>query len=156
MAYQDTRTPRPSRSSFGPLAALLGLLAIVLVGWGVWEAFDQSPDAAVGVTVGKVVDEPESYEGQFVTLSGEIEDVITPSSFTLSGSGWQAGDLLVVDAGAGLDDLDENDLVQVGGDLHLFDERFASERELSGAPFEAWKGKPVLMATTFAEIADAP
>lgn len=154
MAYQDTRVPRPERSSFGPLAALIGAAAFVLVGWAVWEALDDPGEQGVGLTIGKVVEDPAQYEGQLVTLTGEVEDIISSSSFLLAATAGHSGTLLILDAGAALGDLEERDAVEVSGHLRVFDDRVANRAQLGGDELEEWRGKPVLMATSFTELPD--
>ena len=55
----------------------------------------QSEGPNLGVTVDDVVDDPEQYEGQTVTVSGEIDEAYGGTAFTIGGGAF-GEDLLVI------------------------------------------------------------
>lgn len=69
--------------------ALVLLSGIVLVG----SCESQAPN--IGVSVSEIADNPEAHHGQIVTVSGEVDDVIGPRSFTIGGDDFD-DDLLIV------------------------------------------------------------
>lgn len=48
----------------------------------------------VGVTISDIADAPEAYAGELVTVSGEVDDVLSPHAFKLGGDDFE-DDLLV-------------------------------------------------------------
>jgi hypothetical protein len=84
---------------------------------------DETAGPETGADVGDVVEEDGSfkvdeYKGQTVTVSAEIEDMLSPKSFVLSG-GQQGDDRLLVLTEQPTD-LDEGEVVQVTGTVETF------------------------------------
>lgn len=117
-----------------------------------WGAF-----TGVAVTVGDVTAAPHSFLGVIVTVSGEVNRVLSSRAFTLGGGAFGGAELLVVAAEV-LPDIPERplhkpvlpgDLVQVTGPVHRFD-RTAFQREtgvvLGKARFAGWGGRPAILA----------
>ena len=75
-----------------------------------------------------VTDNPASYEGMLVTVSGELDDVYGPTAFTIGGDGFFGEELLitvpptveVVGARSGSLPYVEDDLVQVTGTVRQY------------------------------------
>lgn len=61
----------------------------------------------------------DEFAGQTVTISAEVEDVLSPKSFVLNGDDWGDDSVLVLSAQEA-QDLQEDDIVQVTGTVKSF------------------------------------
>jgi hypothetical protein len=142
-------------------AAALALLALVLPAC----TGTDSSGSNSGTTVSEVAKEPNSnFIGKTVTVSGEVEKVISPKAFTIEGDHlFNDPELLVVNLSGSPIVNDSN--IQVTGTVHQFlKSEIESQFDLSLA-FELaaeFRGKPVLVATAVTltpqpgEIAEEP
>lgn len=109
----------------------------------------------LGVSVNSVADDPDAYFGSTITVSGEVDEVITPLLFTISGSE-DGEELLVlsVDSIAAVsgrstaEPVQRRDIVQVTGRLRPF--KRAELEDEHGADFGGaeldFEGRPVIIA----------
>jgi hypothetical protein len=100
--------------------------------------------ARVGATVGEIVERPESYFGQLVTVDGEVTELVGRGSFVLD------DELLVVPVPAArLGGLDEGDGVEVTGGVQRFDVAVFEGMigaDLADDEFGEWEGEPAVVA----------
>lgn len=104
-----------------------------------------------GVYDSSFYDDVESYDGETVTLSADVNEVLTPTSFTIAGTDdTEVEELLVVSADAS-NDLAADLTVEVTGMVHdAFDLTTAEEdlgTDLDDALYEDWDGEPFVEAT---------
>lgn len=118
-------------------------------------------DTEAGITLGEVMDEPAPLFGETVTVEGGVSEVLGPRSLLIS-ERFSAGDLLVVspvplreigDQSAGDplpdDELSEDGLVRVTGEVVQFDIAGAEKRigaGLDGEALDAYVGTPAVIA----------
>lgn len=143
--------------------ALLAVVAFVIIG-----LFDDPADevdtdpAQLGVTASEIIDNPEDYRDDPVTVSGEVHQVFGTLAFSIGGERFGEGqELLVVGpvppVGGLADDEDplredavyEEDIVQLTGQVIDFDEDTIQEElgaELEGEIPEELTQQPVLLA----------
>lgn len=94
----------------------LAIVGLVLVGLAVWIGFavlgddDDSAGPELGATIGEIADDPESFYGERVVVSGQIRERIGTTALTIG-----EAELLVVVARELTDDADVGDLIQVTG-----------------------------------------
>lgn len=156
----DTISRPGTRSSFIAFVGLvlLGLPLLTLVIFLNQRDRDESESPNTDVTVSDIANNPSEFYGKSVTVSGEIDDVMSRGAFVLGGKDFIGGsEVLVITAhalpGSGGRTKDapahENDLLQATGTVRPFD-LAAVEKELSidlnDAVFDAWSGKPVVVA----------
>lgn len=167
------RTTPPSadfaRSSAGPwLIVAVAIVAAGIVAWGVASWLDEeSAGPDIAATISEVADDPDEWTGEFVVVSGRVEDVAPSSSFGGGGGGdrgrepvtaFAIGDdgfpeqLLVVDAQQPGFTADEGEIVQVTGIVRefggaQFDEAFDLDF-FSGSWFGDWEGRAAIVATS--------
>ena len=109
-------TPRPLRFTAALLLLLTGLAAC------------QSEGPEQGATVNDIVDNPQQYLGQNVTVSGEINRVFGDASFLIGGDDFENALIVFIAPTAEVrgqrpnDDqvLQEGDVVQVTGQVRRF------------------------------------
>jgi len=143
------------------------VVAIALALWA-W-ADDDTAGPETGVTLNEIVDEPGSYYGQTVTVSGEIGEM-TPlqdefgdvaggpegsegAAFTLGGDSL-GEQLLVVNADGATSRLSEDGVVQVTGTVRRFNaDGFNQAFGATGANgwfdggfYDGWDGRPAIVA----------
>ncbi len=86
---------------------------------------DDTAGPETGIDVQDITEDDDQYfaddrfVGDRVTISAEVEEVLTPQSFRLDGGDWGDESLLVVSA-AQAPDLQEDDVVQVTGTVRQF------------------------------------
>ncbi len=95
-----------------------------------------------------VIDNPREFYGRTVTVTGEIDDIVAPTAFTIGPGGL----LLVSSAPASATpDLSESQTVQVTGTVRRFD-LVELEREtgadLQDELFAGWEGRPAIVASS--------
>ncbi len=111
-----------------------------------------------GATIREIVQAPDTYIGQNVTVSGEVNTVIGQRAFTIGDEEFMGGaellvvsvnDLPTVDGWAADTSILENDIVQVAGPVRRF-EREAFENavgvDLDDAALEPFNGQPAIIA----------
>ncbi|MCF6525226.1 hypothetical protein [Streptomyces sp. JJ36] len=145
-----SRCTRP-RARRGALVCAAGLLAATtaLAGCG-----DDTSGAETGWDVNEVQrafeeGEAQSVTGETVTLSADVDEVLSPSAFVLGGADKP---FLVVEKD--LPPPDEGDGVRVTGTVHEFEFAQVQERldaQLSRPLYERFEGMPYLMAEKIEE-----
>lgn len=120
----------------------------------------QAPAGTVPQSIGlaELLDNPERYEGQVVTVAGEVNDVINAHAFTIGGEEFlPSGELLVISPTRfpGIPNRPENeslvddDIVQVTGTVRRLVRMDLAQdvpaADLTGTEFVAWEGKPVVV-----------
>ncbi|MDP8949153.1 MAG: hypothetical protein M3N00_02765 [Actinomycetota bacterium] len=140
----------------GPIVVVvtaMALLALLRVG------DPAGPEA--GVTLDEITEDPSRFFGETVTVEGGVAEVLGPRSFLIS-ERLSAGDLLVVSpvplsevggqrGGDPLsdDEMSEDELVQVTGEVVRFDIAGAEQRigeDLDGEALDAYVGTPAIIA----------
>lgn len=132
------------------------VIALVL-GLGIITAACQQAQngGTIGVSVGNVLDDPNAYYGSTITVSGAVDDIITPTVFTIKG-GDAERPLLVLSADSiapapgrsEAEPVRRDDIVQITGRLREFSrEEIASEfgQDFSGVEMD-FDAQPVLIA----------
>lgn len=143
------------------LAVGIVLAAALVTGAAVWlGGRDEDAAAQPGLTLARVVGEPERFVGQTVTVSGRVRDALPPSAdsdyaVVLAGPGGER--LLVVPQQAGTlpDDLQPGTMLRVRGPVRIVGGDEASpEREVlpEGGVIDAFRGRAAIYATTVEEI----
>jgi hypothetical protein len=139
--------------------AIIGAVMLLLVALLLWAVFynDDSTDPESGASLSEIVQAPNTYAGQTVTVRSEVEQVVSQVAFWLDEDALLDGsiddDLLVVsatqDAALDFETLEGNGAI-VTGTVRQFD-RAAIEQEigydLDDALFADLAGRPVIIAT---------
>jgi hypothetical protein len=145
---------------------LYGLLAIAIVAailFAVvtlidqWRGDEAPPAATFGVTVGEIVNQPEQFYGETVTVSGEVNQVLQAFAFTIGGDAFGQGEELLVigppppvgEDLAAEEVVDEMYIVQATGTVHEFDVAAIEQEigaELDQEVLARFEGQPVLVA----------
>lgn len=122
---------------------LLVVPALILLGTGLAACGEKSQGPEAGTDVEDITSQPETFVGRKVTVSADVDEVITPRSFRIAGEDIGGGGLLVFSA-QGKQDLDDDDVVRVTGEVreivyHRFKDDFGFEarddvRESEGEP----------------------
>ena len=168
-----------SRSTGRWVAVLLALALLAVGAWFVYDALTEDDDAtaagggaqtaagvedaetvpaSVGATAGEIADDPDGFIGRWVSVSGEISRVVSPTAFLLGGDEFVGDDELLV-VGADIPAVQEkalqrgpiaqDDIMGVIGPVREF-ELAAVERELGtdldDATFEPYDGRPFVLA----------
>ncbi|MDP9369036.1 MAG: hypothetical protein M3Q03_12280 [Chloroflexota bacterium] len=123
---------------------------------------DQSAGPDVGVNLTEVANHPEVMEGETVTISAEVDDLLGPRAMIIGNDTWLVGDEVLVIAAADLGTLvappnqtsiSKGDVVQVTGVVRLLD-RSAPLAELGdrldAAVLDDYDGTSVLVAKAIA------
>jgi len=133
------------------IGALLGVGIGLLVGA---IAFDEdeafAPVRPVETTLDGIVEEPQNFLGKDTFISGQVREILSPRSFTVSPAGFLGPELLVASKAplatptgrSSTRPVLEGDLVQVSGEVRRFD-RARFERELGtslGREFDSFLG----------------
>lgn len=111
----------------------------------------------VKVSVSDIADDPGEFYGDRVVVTSEINRVIGARAFTIGGeiAGIPPPEMLVVNAGGALPDLDEDQPVRVMGVVRQLD-LTELERELGAdvedGLFGDWEDTPVIVAESIQEI----
>lgn len=127
-------TPRGAPGRRFSLMSIIAAVAVLFaVAFGVlWliELFDDEPSEGlvIGITLGDVTDDPGAFTGEFVRVSGSVNEVLSPQVFRLGDDG-----LLVASADVPAE-LSEGDVFQVEGIVREFDA--ADIEEELGITFE--------------------
>ena len=87
-----------------------------------------SPRGMAGATISDIEDNPDRFMGRTVTVSGEVEDIYGPLSFTVGGDDFFGDELLVIipanaNIRGGSDDaatVSDGDIVQLSGQVRRF------------------------------------
>jgi hypothetical protein len=96
-------------------------------------------------------DDLDSYERQSVTVSAEVNEIISPSSFTIAGTDETTVEALLVVHDKQLSELQPELTVKVTGTVHkAFDLPTVEEEtglDLEDELYEEWDGEPYIQAT---------
>lgn len=147
---------RPAPGAAVPVAlALAGIFAIVAIILGVllWRDDDQAiDDAPQQTTVADIAQDPQSYVGERVTVSGEVSEILTPFAYVLGGEQFVGGDELLVvgpppavttgEAGdEATTEVYAQDIVQISGEVREFNRAELEEEWNAEFPPEAFEGR---------------
>ena len=102
----------------------------------------------VGVTLYDITDNTEEFYGSTVTVSGEVNEVLGPRSFTIGGEEFGGEELLVVSS-VPRPDPEEGDVVQVTGEVQRFDVSSVERNigfDLDGELLAPWESTPSIVA----------
>ena len=112
------------------------------------------PKPLVPVAASSVAANPDSYVGEYVTMTGAVEANLTKTSFSVDQDKTKAtGKEVLVLAPTLQKQADQNGYVTVIGQLIKFDEKEVAAKlkdyqiDLSPADIAKYKGKPVVLAT---------
>jgi hypothetical protein len=160
--YGNDRSRNPAATSRrgGTIGtAIIGAVILVLLALLLWALFNNNDSASpdTGATISEIVQAPNDYVGQTVTVRSGVEEVISPVAFSLDEDAVFEGgiddDLLVVsatqDAPLDFETLEGNPAL-VSGTVHQFDiAAFEQELgyDLDDSLFANWDGRPALIAT---------
>lgn len=75
-------------------AALVLILSVILIN-ACSDAASERTEEVGGVTAQQIIDNPETYDGKTVKVSGDVEEVFEPRAFNID-SGLSVGELLVI------------------------------------------------------------
>lgn len=122
---------------------------------------DDAVTGSQNTTVGAIMEEPESFIGENVTVSGEVSQVLTPFSYIIGGEQFVGGsELLIIGPPPAVSstpiadqEVYPQDVVQISGEVREFD-RAAFEQELNvdlpADVFDQYAGEPVVVGGTTA------
>jgi hypothetical protein len=145
---------------WGWISGAIILVVLVVVAFLLWQLFNEERSAGpeTAATISDIVDDPQTYYGNTVTVSGEIGELIGPRAFTI---GTQeelgGGTLLVVGAQAlpqiieegDANEITAQDVAQVTGSVREFGVGEIEEEigtGLDNARFRDFEGEPVVIA----------
>jgi len=142
--------------------ALLLLLGLAL-GFLLWRDDEEIFGTREETTVGSIAQDPQSWVGERVIVSGEVSQILTPNAYVLGGEQFVGGgELLVIGAPpvAGNvptveDEVYPQDIVQVSGEVREFNRAELEEEWGADFPAEAFEGRegqPVLVGEVFSVI----
>jgi hypothetical protein len=98
----------------------------------------------------KFVDELDSLEGQTVTVSADVNEVVAPEAFTIAGTDDTAVEPLLVIYDGDLAELEAGEPVRVKGVVHtVLDLPYVEDdlgADLDGPLYAAWDQEPYIMA----------
>ncbi len=143
------------------------ILSIALTLWlypSIWAVanavfdFDQSAGPDLGVNLSEVANHPEVMEGETVTVSAEVDDLLGPRAMIIGNDAWLVGNEVLVLAAADLTTLvtppgnspiTSGDVVRVTGVVRLFDQSGLGPdlgASLDGQALDDYGGTSVLVA----------
>lgn len=155
---------QPGRGNSVLPIALGGLVLVLVVALVLALLLWRDDDAVTGsqnTTVGAIMEEPESFIGENVTVSGEVSQVLTPFSYIIGGEQFVGGsELLIIGPPPAVSstpiadqEVYPQDVVQISGEVREFD-RAAFEQELNvdlpADVFDQYAGEPVVVGGTTA------
>lgn len=112
----------------------------------------QEPDVDAGVFDTPDFADPMSFVGQTVTVSAEVNDVISTQAFTIAGTlQTSADELLILAADPGVAITEESAVEVTGTVMERFDVLGAEEfvaGDLDDGLFADWNGEPYIQADT--------
>lgn len=142
----------------GWILALVGIVAVAAIVWGITRFGDDAPQAESRIS--QVLENPREFFGQNITVTGEVETVIGSRAITIDAPRPFSSELLVISkqplepiGGSGINDylFREDDRVSAQGTVREFNIR-EIERELGvdliDSEFVEWEGRPVVIAET--------
>lgn len=138
-------SPMVALGIIGVLAAITLILAFLL-----WRDDDaELTEGRQDTTVATIAQDPESWIGEQVSVSGEVSEVLTPFAFVLGGEQFVGGDELLVigppPAVGTPDEVDQEaypqDIVQVAGEIREFNRTELEEEWNVELPEEAFEGR---------------
>ena len=119
----------------------------------------ESAGPAAGVVISDVTDNAQEYFGTTVTVSGEVNDLLTPNAFTIGGEDFLGTDELlivgaqqlpnIVEGVEGEVEVGQDDIVQVTGEVHEFNVTEIEDEvgyALDDGVFGEFEGEPVVVA----------
>lgn len=147
--------PAPGGAQGATMPIAIGAIVLLLVVAGVlafllWQDDEEDVFAPQQeTTVGAISQDPQSFIGERVTVSGEVSEVITPFSWVLGGEQFVGGaELLVIGPppAVGVTDVEEQevypqDIVQVSGEVREFNRAELEEEWGAEFPAEAFEGR---------------
>ncbi len=119
----------------------------------------ESEGPAAGVVISDITDNPQEYFGTTATVSGEVNDVLTPNAFTIGGEDFLGTDELlivgvqqlpnIVEGVEGEVEVGQDDIVQVTGTVREFNVTEIEDEvgyALDDGVFGEFEGEPVVVA----------
>lgn len=113
-------------------------------------------DMRAGATIQEIVENPQAWQGKTVTISGEVEDLVSTNGVKIGGKGWLFEKELLVLAPKGFPEVEgraagiaKKDIIQATGTVKIFQrDAFQQEygTEFPETVFRNWDNKPVLVA----------
>jgi hypothetical protein len=145
-------TNRPSRIMAATGALALALLALSGCNSTAGpETGADVEDVQQDVIEGTVDEAEDAEEGERVTVSANVNDVISPLSFTIAGTDETTVDALLVIHDGKISGVEPGLAVQVTGIVHRDFDVAAAEKEtgldLDGALHEQWQGETYIVAS---------
>ncbi|GIK76727.1 MAG: hypothetical protein EDQ89_03685 [Acidobacteria bacterium] len=140
---------------------IIALIVAGVVVWIVLAATEESPGPEEGATVGTILDEPEEYLGETVTISGEVADASqVPGAFTIGTLDREGAIVVLPTDQVDLDraEITESDPIQVTGTVErvtgdiedegefVFEDDDPDEDEYIEL-FDEFEGLPAIAAT---------
>jgi hypothetical protein len=150
------RTKRRSRSPSGAVGLALAA-ALALSPFGGLPAAQAQEQT---VTIDEITDNPTAYYGQTVTITGPVEEILGPRSFTLSDAdALLSEELPVVSDGALMGNMQQQisadalhgQEVEVTGTVHQFNLAAFEDQldyDLADGSWAEWAGQPAIIATS--------
>lgn len=142
---------------------MLGMSLVLLLFFAGTVLFLSQNHEVTEERVAKIVEDPRSFYGKGVSLSGNIGEYISSRAFTIESPGFVGGSLLVLSkkplqpvGGGGLDEyfFKTNEKVEIQGRVEFFDLSKAEQElgvDLIDAAFLTWEGRPVIIAEDVSE-----
>ena len=112
---------------------------------------DETADGYDGVYDTDFYDGVDSYVGEEVTVSAEVNEILTPESFTIAGTDESSVESLLIVGATGSDSLEAGNPVQVTGTVEeAFDLATVEDDlgvDLDDALYEDYDAEPYIMAS---------
>jgi hypothetical protein len=85
------------------VAAILAVIVVLLIGWWLWQGGDSPVRETRSVSLGAILEEPESFVDDRIVVSGQVERLLTENAMALSNDFVEAELLVLTPPGAFLD-----------------------------------------------------
>jgi hypothetical protein len=133
----------------------IAFLVLVAASIVVWQA---RPKTSTDKQVAQIVEDPQRYYGQRVTLTGNVGSILGSRAFTLDAPGVAVNKLLIISktpiepiGGSGLEYsmFQPSERVQIKGHVEYFsiqDVENELNADLVNSVFLPWEGRPVIVA----------
>lgn len=144
----------------GILLIVVAFLIIVAASIVAWQARPKTPTEK---QVAQIIENPQNYYGDTVTITGKVGDILGSRAFTLNAPGLTGTNLLIISktpiepiggSGTDMSMYQPNDHVQIKGHVEYFSIQNV-ERELNtdlvNSVYLPWEGRPVIVADTVQE-----
>lgn len=141
----------------GILLVVVAFLAIVAASIVVWQARPKTPTEK---QVAQIIENPQNYYGDTVTISGNVGDILGSRAFTVNTPSLTGTNLLIISktpiepiggSGTDMSMYQPNDHVLIKGHVEYFSIQNVEHElntDLVNSIYLPWEGRPVIVADT--------